>query len=160
MAVSHAMRRLLRVREIEEERSHTALESALAELSRLEAALQSAAERGRRGRRWIASSAGSCETIDRLAGLEESRSAQRHAAVLAPRILEAVAAVESSRVQYLGKRIERRQVEMLLEQAEAREAAAANRRTQQQLDHWFLNSSRRARKPTPPSDRQPHDPLE
>ena len=84
MAVSRGLRRLLGIRNIEEEQSRLALESALAELNRLERALAAAAERDLRGRRLVETSARTGELADRLAGLEEGRTASRHAAALAP----------------------------------------------------------------------------
>ena len=86
MAASRALRRLLRIRDIEEEQSRLALESALSQLNRLEHALAATAERDRRGRRLVDASARTGELPDRLAGLEETRAAGRHAAALAPRI--------------------------------------------------------------------------
>ncbi len=77
MAVSRALRRLLRIRELEEEQSRLALESALGELNRLEASLAAAVERERRGRRLVKASAQTGELPDRLAGLEETRAADR-----------------------------------------------------------------------------------
>ncbi len=64
MAVSRALRRLLRIRELEEEQSRLALESALGELNRLKHALTATAERDRRGRRLVEASAqrASCRT--------------------------------------------------------------------------------------------------
>ena len=69
MAVSRALRRLLRVRNLEEGQCRLALDSALGELSRLEQALEAAAERGSQGRRLVEASAVSGELADRLAGL-------------------------------------------------------------------------------------------
>src|SRR5271157_295073 len=86
MAVSRALRRLLRIRELEEEQSRLALESALGELHRLEHALEAAVQRERRGRSLIQASAQTGELPDRLAGLEETRSAKLHVAALGPRI--------------------------------------------------------------------------
>ena len=70
MAVSRALRRLLRIRELEEEQCRLALEAAIGELSRLEHAMAATAERDRRGRRLVEASARSGELRDRLAGLE------------------------------------------------------------------------------------------
>jgi len=82
------MKRLLRLLEIEEEQSRAALARALADLERLEMAMAATAERDRGGRRLVAASASTGELADRLAGLEETRAARRHAAALAPRITE------------------------------------------------------------------------
>ena len=57
MAVSRAMRRLLRVLEIQEDRYRAALASALADLKRLESAMAATAERDRGGGRLVAASA-------------------------------------------------------------------------------------------------------
>jgi hypothetical protein len=75
MAVSRGLRRLLRIRDLEEEQCRLALESAMGTLHRLQHALEATVERGRRGRRLIEASVHSGELTDRLAGLEEIRSA-------------------------------------------------------------------------------------
>ena len=56
MAASRALRRLLRIRELQEEQSRLALESALGELHRLEHALASTFVRERRGRSLVQAS--------------------------------------------------------------------------------------------------------
>lgn len=143
MAVSRALRRVLRVRDLEEEQCRLALESALSELSRLEHALIATSDRDRRGRRLIEASAHSGELPDRLAGLEESHAAVRRANALIPRIAEAELDVAELRQLYLDKRIERRQAETLIEEAEARDAVEAERRSQQGLDDWYRNRMHR-----------------
>jgi flagellar export protein FliJ len=139
MAVSRAMRRLLRVREIEEEQCRLALESALGELQRLKRALAATSERDRRGRRMVVASACSGELPDRLAGLEETCAARRHAAALAPKIEELEQDVAEWRQAYLAKRVERRQAETLILETEARDTVEAGRRGQRTLDDWFLS---------------------
>jgi hypothetical protein len=86
MAVSRALRRLLRIRELQEEQSRLALESSLGELNRLEDAMKATASQDRRGRLLLDASARTGELPDRVSGLEESRTATRIAAVLVPRI--------------------------------------------------------------------------
>jgi hypothetical protein len=137
MAVSRALRRLLRIRDLEEEQNRLALESALGELNRLEHALEATVERERRGRRLIEASARTGELSDRLAGLEETRAAGRHAAVLEPRIEAKEEDVTARREEFLMKRVERRQAETLIRESEAREAVEAGRRGQQALDDWY-----------------------
>ena len=119
MAVSRAMRRLLRVLEIQEDQYRAALASALADLKRLEGAMAATAERDRGGRRLVAASARTGELADRLAGLEETRAARRHAAGLTPRITEAELAAAARQQEFLSKRIERRQAETLIRKTEA-----------------------------------------
>lgn len=143
MAVSRALRRLLRIRDLEEEQCRLALESAVAELHRLEQALAATADRKRRGRSLVHTGVERNQLPDRLAGLEEARAADRLVAVLNPRIEAMEAEVAARRQAFLMKRVERRQAETLIEETEAREAIVVDRRTQQSLDDWF--SSKRYR---------------
>jgi hypothetical protein len=137
MAVSRALRRLLHIRELEEEQNRLALESASGDLNRLERALMAAYERERRGRRLVEASAQSNQLMDRLAGLEETRSASLHAIALGPRIDAKQGEVAARRQEFLAKRVERRQAETLIEETEAREAIEGDRRGQQSLDDWY-----------------------
>ncbi len=143
MAVSRAMRRLLEVREMEEELRRGALESATGDLRRLEVALAAAKEQERGGRRLVAASVSTGEVVDRIAGLEETGAGRRHAAALKPRIAETERVVAARRGEFLAKRIERRQVETVIREREAGEAIETGRRTQREVDDWFLSRSRR-----------------
>lgn len=137
MAVSRALRRLLRIRDLQEEQSRQVLESALGELRRLENARMATFERGCGGRALIRASAQTGQLTDRLAGLEEIRSAGCRAAALKPRIGAMEEEVAELRQEFLAKRIERRQAETLIEETEARDAAESGRRSQQTLDDWY-----------------------
>jgi flagellar biosynthesis chaperone FliJ len=137
MAVSRALRRLLRIRELEEEQNRLALESAIGELHRLEHALTATIERERQGRSLVHASAQTGQLPDRLAGLEEARSASLKAVALAPRIDAQGEEVASRRQEFLMKRVERRQAETLIQETQAREAVEAGRRGQQSLDDWY-----------------------
>jgi hypothetical protein len=139
MAVSRALRRLLRIRGIEEEQSRLALDSALSELNRLERALESTSERDRRGRLLVAMSARTGELTDRLAGIEEMRAADHLAAALTARIEDAQLDAAALRREFLDHRLERRQAETLIQEAEAQEAIEADRRVQQGLDDLYGN---------------------
>jgi predicted GIY-YIG superfamily endonuclease len=137
MAVSRALRRLLRIRELEEEQRRLMLESSLGELLRLQGALTATFEREREGRSLVQDSARTNQLPDRLAGLEEARAADRTVFVLEPRIAVKEEEVTAHRQEYLLKRIERRQAETLIQESEAREAIQADRRGQQSLDDWY-----------------------
>ena len=155
MAVSRALRRLFRIRDLEEEQSRLALEASQADLSRLKHSLESTVERDRRGRQLVERSARSGELPDRLAGLEEARAAVRLAQALTPRIVDAEQDVAELRDQYLEKRVERRQAETLIEEAEARDALATERKSQQGLDDWYGNrvhAAERQRRKARPAD--------
>jgi len=137
MAVSPAMRRLLRVRDLEEEQHRAALESALGELHRLEAARAAARARERKGRERIVHSASSGDAADRIAGMVEAEAGQRRAVLLGRRIVEAELQAAELRRLYLLKRVERRQAETVIREAEALESVEGARREQQRLDDWF-----------------------
>src|ERR1700679_4223812 len=128
MAVSRALRRLLRIRDLEEEQCRLALESAMGDLRRLKHAQEASVERGRRGRRLVESSAHRGELTDRLAGLEETRGAGRGHLARAPGVEDGEKEVSGLREEYLASRVERRQPETLIQEAEARDALDAERR--------------------------------
>jgi len=138
MTVSRAMRRLKQVLEIQEEECRAAMESARTELARLQQALTLSMERERAGRRLVAASAATGEITDRIAGMEETRVAKRTSISLALRTAEWELVVNARQQEFLGKRIERRQTETLIEEAEAVERMEAGRRAQRNLDDWFL----------------------
>jgi hypothetical protein len=146
--------RIVRIRQIEEDEGRRALDLALQELAELELALRAAQQRERAGRRLVAASAKSGEISDRIAGMEESRSASRRAAALAPRIRAAEDAVASLRRDYLSKRTSRLQAETLAEAEMARETATNLRRGQQGLDDWYLNRKRSNDDRNPDEDRK------
>lgn len=150
MPASRALRRLLRVRELEEDQSRIALESGLAELNRLQNALTITNQRDRRGRQLVAASAQSGELPDRLAGLEEMRSAVRMAEFLAGKIVAAEGKVTELRESFLSTRVQRRQAESLIEETERKDAVEANRRAQQALDDWHRSRRPGANEPRSP----------
>jgi len=134
--ISPALRRLLCIRELEEDQSRLLLESALGELNQLETALTATAQRGRHGRKLVASSAQSGNLPDRVAGLEETHAAGRLAHALSDRIATAELLVVELRKGFLSKRLQRHQAETLIQAAEAREALETGRRGQRELDDW------------------------
>jgi hypothetical protein len=159
MAVSRALRRLLNLRRIEEEQTRLALDAALGELNRLRHAREAAAEQDCRGRRLVRLSAHTGEWPDRLAGLEETRAADRRRVALAPGIADAELDVAALRREFLSSRVERRQVETLIQETEARDAIEAGRRSQQGLDDWYGNRLRREHaKPEPSTTATPATP--
>lgn len=144
MAASKALKRLLRVRGLEEEQQRGALESALAELRRMEAAMQDCLLRQRRGREQM----GLAEDVaGRMAGRVEFLTAQKRASVLAARRVEAERAATKLRQAYLEKRIERRQAETLVDEARSQEQLALGHRAQQSLDEWHAAQAPSAKKP-------------
>jgi len=143
--VSGALRRLLGVRNLEEEQHRASLESALAELHALEHALALARARERGGRARVSFSASDPDPAGRIAALVESSSAARHAAALAYRISAAEQEADRLRRQFLLKRLERRQAETLIREEEARDTVQAERRAQQHADDWFSSRAERGK---------------
>lgn len=137
MAVSQGLRRLLRIRALEEEQSRSAFAEAQGEVNRLKALERAAAARGRRGSRIVTESAGSPDSRDRRAGVEETRAAHHALAVLAPRIAEAEWRAAGRQKAFLECRMRKRQVETLIREAEAEDALERERKNQQALDEWF-----------------------
>ncbi len=152
--VSRALRRLLQLRLLEEDQSRLALESALAELHRLERALESAAERGRNSRELVRRAACTNDLPDRIAGLEEGRAALRQAVSLEGAICKSRLATDSLRENYQSARVERRQVETLLQEARAAADLDTTRRSQQALDNWFGSRCQAARSASGRSERE------
>ena len=121
------------------------MEAAIAGLRQLESALAAAGEQDRAGRRMISASAATGEAMNRLAGLEECCTARRRERMLRPRIAEAQQTVNARRGEFLSKRVERRQVETVVETMKATDAIEASRRGQRELDDWFLGKVRQRR---------------
>jgi len=160
MPVSGSLRRLLRVRNVEEEQHRQALELAVADLRTLVHALASARAAERRGRARLALSVSGADPTDRIAALVESSSAARRGAALVPRIAAAEEQAARLRRQYLDKRTERRQAETLIREREALDAVDAGRRAQHQVDDWFSSRGhRRESSPKPGSTRSPAEEL-
>jgi hypothetical protein len=153
VAVSRALRRLLRIRNLEEEQSRIALESAVGDLRRLEHAQAATVERDRRGRRLFDSSVHTGDLPDRLAGLVEQHAADLAHRALSPRILDAEQDLAGLREDFLDRRVERRQAETLVKESEARDALGADRKSQQGLDDWFRNRLHRVKLETKDAQR-------
>lgn len=143
MAVSQNLRRLHSIRESEERQHRAEMELALAELRRLQGVRNFTLKRARNARALAASSVRSGEQIERIAALEELTAAERSMNFLAVSIEAAATNVLLTRRAFLSKRMERRQVESLLETERARAASETRRKSQFALDDWYL--SRRIR---------------
>jgi flagellar export protein FliJ len=142
MAASRAMERLLRVRTAEEEKCQEELRKAANELAQLEGALTAAGERERVGRRQLVASAMTGELIDRVAAMAEMRAGQRHRDKLLSKVAEAEHEAAARRQEFFAKRTERKKVESLIQKLEIEEAATSERRSQREMDDWYLERLR------------------
>jgi hypothetical protein len=139
MGSARQFTRIVRIRQLAEDQGRRTMNLAIAELVELELALRTAKQREREGRSLVAASACSGDIADRVAGIEESRSASRKALSLAVRIRAAEETVAELRQDYLAKRTSRLQAESLAETERVREQAKKLRKDQQALDDWYLN---------------------
>lgn len=139
MAESQNLRRVYNIRKAEERQRNAQMESALAKLRLLQNALTAALKSAKQARALIASSVNTGEQVDRIAALHESRAAEHRRKVFQEKIAAAEVEVASLREEFLVKRIERRQVESLLDAAHARLGVEENRKSQSVLDDWHLS---------------------
>lgn len=137
MRAPKALERLLRVRGVEEEQRRLSLETAAARLKSLQKASEAALESEKQGRSRQTVGMISGSIADRQAGVVEEESARRRALSLKARIVAAEQEAAARRREYLEKRVERRQAEILVEKAAAREELESGRKTQQQVDDWY-----------------------
>jgi flagellar export protein FliJ len=144
MPISLALRRLLRIRELEEEQSRIALETALGEMNRLKAALLGTAQRGQEARRLLASSLQSGNPTDRVACLHEMGATDNLASALSRKLATAAPEMVRLRERLLAKRILRQQAESVIKESDARAESEEERRNQRDLDD--LNRARTKRR--------------
>ena len=143
MAAGKGLRRLLRLPLLEEEQAERTLEAAVSAVRELDAGITVARGRERMGQGLVRLSATAGEPLDRVAGLEEVRAGERIREALIPRLAEAETVAAARQAQYLSKRVERRQAETVVHEAEARAAEDAARRNQESLDDLYLGRMRR-----------------
>lgn len=139
MPTAHALERLLQVRQLEEEQHKLALESELAEAHRLENALHAARSRERAGRECFRQSAASNDPAERVAALVESEAGHHQSELLTRSIAACGQNIVKLRDAYLAKRVERRQVETVIREADAAASIERARKQQQYLDQQFGN---------------------
>ena len=144
MPVSNSLKRLLRIRDLEQEQHRIALESALTELRSLEAALAGATERERTGRVGFSAGVHTGEFLTRHSALAESSIGGRHIRTLSPALSRAEAEAMRRRQVFLHKRMELRQAETLIEEAASAGAIEQTRQGQRAHDEWFLSRTLRA----------------
>jgi len=136
MAPSKRLHRLLGIRQAEEERSQSEMETAIAELRHIELAQATTHGRGERARALVASSAQTGDLMDRIAGLLEMKTIERLQRMLLEMVDAARKDAQEKRQELLSRRVARRQVETLVNAKSAEAIADANRKAQAALDDW------------------------
>ena len=130
------VKRLLRIREIQEEQKRRELEAAVARLESLQKTRDTATEMERLGRTFVRASVMSGEMADRQAGLMQTAFARRRARLLAPRIALSQKEIIELRRDFMDKRMERRQAETLVGLDDTRDKVESDRRSQRSMDDW------------------------
>ncbi|HEY2472139.1 MAG TPA: hypothetical protein VGI45_30410 [Terracidiphilus sp.] len=137
MQLSKALERLHSVRKIEEQQQEAELNEVTAELYRLRGMLDRVHQRIETARALASASIGNGMIEDRFSALEETVLLGRLATVLVKKVKLADQRLLEARAQLLAKRIERRQVETLLDAAQRQVEKDENRKSQQSLDEWY-----------------------
>lgn len=137
MSRQSTLQRLRRIREIEEEQKRLQLAAAMTTLNRLTTAREAAILGARDGRNLIAASVASGDMADRQAGLVQTESEQRRARMLDIQIVQWREESIERRHDFLAKRVERRQVETVLQHQEDRDKLEAARKSQSTIDDWY-----------------------
>ena len=159
MPVSNALKRLLRIRELEQEQHRITLESALGELRLLEDALDRASARERDGRSSFSDSVRARELSECHSARVETMIGSHHTLALEPHIARAEAEASRRRHAFLLKRIERRQAETLISATRAADAIEEARQSQQALDDRYLTQSGRGRRNSGQTEEFPNFPF-
>ena len=144
MTILRSFKRLLHVRDIEEEQARISLEAALHRFNELQTAAQRVQQRDQEGRRMLISGIEQGDGAERIAGLEESRCAAQQSRHLKPQMEEAEASVSILRRQLMERRLARRQAETILQGADIKAHLESLRRMQQASDERFLDRREQA----------------
>jgi flagellar biosynthesis chaperone FliJ len=137
MSGSKTLRRLARIRELEEEQSRLLLEAAARSREEAVGELLAAHQERRDGRADLVRGVERDDVRDRVTGLVRMETALRRTESLRPRLDQLDRELASQREEYLARRTARRQVETLLSEAELLARQETDRRAQQMLDDWF-----------------------
>jgi hypothetical protein len=143
MAAKRLLTQLLRLREIEEEQSRRELEVAVGNQNQVEREMEVARRRQSQGRGRFVSGISDQDTAGRTGGAIEMELASAQRARIEPRLYAAEAEVSRQREEFLLRRMGRRQVETLIEDAQAERESEICRRAQQILDDWYGRSGRK-----------------
>ncbi len=131
------LKRLARLRELEEEQSRLELELAARRRAEVAENVNAAVAAQATGRRSFVSGVVQGDGLERVAGLAAMRQAEGRRTALMPHLAEADRQLAVERDEYLARRTERRQVDTLLAEQRAEEQREAAHRAQQMLDDWY-----------------------
>ena len=137
MPKKDTLNRLLRLRELKEDQSRMALESAAAVRDQMQGQLQQTLCDQAQGRLDFIAGVMAADLPVRIAGLLELESATARQNVVRPRLDAAERVMREKREEFLMHRTERLQLDSVVDQAKQLQQAATARRAQQMLDDWY-----------------------
>ncbi len=155
MSTTRALKRLARIRELEEEQSRLQLEAAARSREEVAEDLLATHQELRGGRQDLMRGVERSDGCERQTGLVRMELAEQRAKVLRPRLEQMNQELARQREEYLARRTARLQVETLLSEAEQRRLQEAERRAQQVLDDWYGRKRRPAASDAARSPRRP-----
>jgi flagellar export protein FliJ len=136
------LKRLLSVRKLEEQQCESELNSARVELHRRQRLLDNLHVRHRRARVLLGATIRSGGVEDRFSAQEELEVCDRLVPDLRMKVDVAEELLSQARAKLLSKRIDRRQVETLVEAAQMQVKQWDDRKNQQAFDEWFRSRPR------------------
>lgn len=134
MPTSLLLKRLLRIRQLQEEQSQAALKTASGNLSLLRQAVERAQTRQARGKSLFISGAAAEDATDRIAGLCETQCAWAREQRLVKEVRQAEIAHQRQLAELTAAHQERRKGELLVDAAEQKMNADVKRQQQKELD--------------------------
>jgi flagellar export protein FliJ len=137
MAVQRILRRLQRLRELEEEQSRLELEAAVGNRNRVAQELAAAVQQQIQGRTDFVNGISEEDASGRTGAVIEIEQARRQRLRIEPRLEAADIEVAKQREEFMARRTGRQQVETLVDQERKTEREEAGRRAQQMLDDWY-----------------------
>ena len=137
MRAPRFLARLLRIRELEEERSRLELEAAVREQNRIASALEEAVRHEAQARRDFASGVSDMDAAGRAAAVIEMERSRRQQDFFELMLNSVESEVIRRRREFRTCQTEKEQVEELLHKEKANLQEKADRRVHQLLDDWY-----------------------
>ncbi len=144
MVPKKVLKRLLRLRELEEEQGRRELELAVLEENRVQQQMLFAGQRLAMGRHHFVEGIARGNGADRAGGVIEVEFSRRQQLLIKPRLEAVEQELARQREHFMTRRAERRQVETLVRDRDKVAAIETGRRAQQMLDDWYGRRTERA----------------
>jgi flagellar biosynthesis chaperone FliJ len=151
MAGKHVLRRLLRIRELEEDQRRLQLEALVMERDQVASTIQELSDQELAGRHSVIQHILEPDGAARAGALITMQQLRDQISLQQQRLETSEAALQSTRDSYLSSRTARLQIETLLELQLRLAQEQADRRSQQVLDQWYGQKIRNQDRDAAPS---------